>query len=50
MFSDGSTESGFRFIQKDSNGKLLAHRGQACIPSPEIAKKLIDEMEKLKIG
>ena len=47
MYSDGSTESGFRFIRKSVDGKLLAHRGQACIPKIKIASDLINEMENL---
>lgn len=35
-------ELGFRFIWKAPNGNLLAHRGQARIPSPEIMEELIN--------
>lgn len=33
LYGDGSLEYGYRSIWKDPKGKLLAHRGQARVPS-----------------
>mgnify|MGYP000977597172 CR=1 FL=1 len=43
IHGNGDVEEGYRFIWKDPDGKLQAHRGQARIPSLAIAKKLIEE-------
>ena len=41
MYDDGEFEDGFRFIWSKAK-KLLAHRGQARIPSIEDMLELID--------
>lgn len=43
VYNDGNLEEGYRFIWRDPTGKLVAHRGQARIPSLDIALKLINE-------
>lgn len=39
LYGDGSFDYGYRFIWK--NKKLLAHRGQARIPSVEVMNQLV---------
>ncbi|MCG0276641.1 MAG: hypothetical protein L5655_10915 [Thermosediminibacteraceae bacterium] len=43
IHGDGTIEEGYRFIWKDKEGRLQAHRGQARIPSLAIAQKLIEK-------
>lgn len=43
VHDNGTLEEGYRFIWRNSEGKMLAHRGQARIPSIEVALKLIQE-------
>lgn len=45
LHPDGSMEEGYRFIWKTEDGKLLAHRGQARIPSVEVALMLIKKAQ-----
>lgn len=44
--SETEIAHGYRFIWKDASGKLLAHRGQAAIPSIRIANELIETATK----
>ena len=37
----GEIQEGFRFIWRDAAGKQLASRGQARLPSLEMAERLI---------
>lgn len=50
VYSNGELEEGYRFIWRDADGKQMAHRGQARIPSLKIVKKLIEEAEKAGWG
>ena len=46
IYDDGKMERGYRFIWRDDQGKLRPQRGQACIPSLDIAKELIDKARR----
>lgn len=49
VYDDGSSENGYRFIwrrPKDEGRTLQAARGQARIPSIEVAKKLMAKAQK----
>lgn len=50
IHGNGDEEKGYRFIWKDPNGRLQAHRGQARIPSLAIAQKLMEEAIKAGWG
>ena len=41
--ASGIIEQGYRFIWKDQNGNLRPLRGQACIPSLDVVRKLMDK-------
>jgi hypothetical protein len=43
VYDDGTSENGYRFIWRRPNGSLQPARGQARIPSLELAEKLIKE-------
>jgi hypothetical protein len=43
VYLDGALEEGYRFIWRRPDGSLQAARGQARIPSIEIARKLMDK-------
>ncbi|MFC0423410.1 hypothetical protein, partial [Lactiplantibacillus plajomi] len=45
MYSDGTSESGFRFIWRRPDGHLQAARGQARIPSRSILEELTQAAE-----
>lgn len=49
VYDDGESEKGYRFIwrrPKAEGGSLQAARGQARIPSLEVARKLMGQAEK----
>jgi hypothetical protein len=41
IHADGTVDYGYRFIWKNGKGHLMAHRGQARLPSIAIIQKLI---------
>jgi hypothetical protein len=43
VYIDGALEEGYRFIWRRPDGSLQPARGQARIPSIEIARKLMDK-------
>src|SRR5690348_1148573 len=43
IYGDGNMEQGYRFIWRRPDGSLQAARGQARIPSIEVARKLMDK-------
>lgn len=43
LFDDGGMERGYRIIWRRPNGNLQGARGQARIPSLDVAKELIDK-------
>ena len=46
FYEDGTDDSGYRFIYRDSDNKLLPHRGQARIPDKNTLEELINAAEK----
>ena len=46
IYDDGGVEAGFRFMWRTPEGKHLAHRGQARIPSKKIHDNLVKKAEK----
>jgi hypothetical protein len=45
LYDNGTKDDGLRFIYR-REGRLIAHRGQARIPSKQILLSLIDKAEK----
>lgn len=43
VYDDGTTENGYRFIWRKDNGNMRPDRGQARIPSIEVATELIQK-------
>ena len=46
VYDDGTSEHGYRFIWRNEEGKLMAHRGQARIESMKDLEKLIAKAKK----
>jgi hypothetical protein len=46
IYNDGKRELGYRFIWCDPDGHLHPTRGQACISSLKIVKKLVDKAKQ----
>ncbi len=47
VYDDGSTENGYRFIWRRSDGSLQPARGQARLPSiPQAIRLMADAMEQ----
>lgn len=42
VYDDGRIEHGYRFIYRREDGSLQGARGQARIPSLDVARKLMD--------
>lgn len=43
-YSDGTSQTGYRFIRRSREGKMLPQRGQARIPDPLQAMDLVHNM------
>jgi hypothetical protein len=43
IYGDGTMEEGYRFIWRRPDGSLQAARGQARLPSIDIARELMDK-------
>lgn len=50
IYDDGTMQVGFRFIWRREDGKLQAARGQARIPSLEMATDLMNRAKELGWG
>lgn len=46
VYEDGDMHEGYRFIWRRPNGSLQAARGQARIPSLQVARQLMQQAEK----
>lgn len=45
IYDNGTFDDGYRFIWK-IDGKRMAHRGQARLPSKKVIQELLDQAEK----
>lgn len=45
-YESGIIERGYRFIRRSPKGGVHPSRGQTCIPTIAMARKLLDMMEK----
>ena len=50
LYSNNDIEHYYRFIWKDKNGRLRAHRGQAGIPSMKVLEGLTKKAKELGWG
>lgn len=46
-YGDGQGDAAFRFIRRDSTGRLKAQRGQAALPNLSLVTEMATELSKV---